>query len=274
MLNYIRYRYLSPTPPIRDKVKLILLKLGAYRMKQLLNTAIHFQNVDFHVNDMHILKNITGSFTKGHITTLVGPSGAGKTTLIKMCNGLLSPASGMIYINSESITAFEPVALRRLVGLALQAAPMIKGSVYENLALPRILQNKTLTMEEACSFLDDVGLNEGFLHRKADELSGGQRQKVSIARTLINKSDILLLDEITAALDRHSAHEIEELIIKINRKYGVTIIWITHNLQQALTIGQDTWVMIDGKLIESGESEILQTSSNPLVQQFVQGALS
>ena len=124
------------------------------------------------------------------------------------------------------------------------------------------------------SFLDDVGLEDKFLHWKTDDLSGGQRQKVSIARTLINRSEILLLDEITSALDRTSLNEIEELITKINRKYGVTIIWITHNLEQALSIGDYTWVMMEGKVIETGESELLKSPKNELVKQFVQGDLS
>ena len=119
--------------------------------------------------------------------------------------------------------------LRRHVGIALQSAPMIKGTVFQNLALPLELQGKKLAEQEAIGPLEDVGLEQSFLHHKTDDLSGGQRQKVSIARTLINRSDILLLDEITSALDRTSLHEIEQLIVKINRKYGTTIIWITHN---------------------------------------------
>lgn len=236
-----------------------------------MQSAIQFQHVYFRANDLDILKNITGTFTKGHITTLVGPSGAGKTTLLKMCNGLLSPTAGTILINNQPITNYEPTELRRLVGMALQAAPMIYGTVFDNLALPRKLQNKTLSTEEAISYLEDVGLDEGFLRRSVDELSGGQRQKVSIARTLINQSDILLLDEITSALDRTSVQEIEELITQINRKYHTTIIWITHNLQQALTIGHETWVMMDGELVESGKSSLLNAPTNPRVQQFVKG---
>jgi len=233
--------------------------------------AIHFQQVSFSANDKTILQSITGSFPKGKITTLVGPSGAGKTTLLKLCNGLLSPTDGQILIDNQSISTYEPTALRKHVGLALQAAPMIEGSVFDNLALPRSLQGENLTEQEAIQYLHDVGLDQSFLLRPTNKLSGGQRQKVSIARTLINQSSILLLDEITSALDRQSVQEIETLIATINKKFNVTIIWITHNLQQALTIGHYTWVMMDGKLIETGESSLLNAPTNPRVAEFVQG---
>lgn len=233
--------------------------------------AIHFQQINFSVNELMILNNITGSIPKGRITTLVGPSGAGKTTLLKMCNGLLSPTSGTIFIDNQPITSYEPTALRRNVGIALQSAPMITGTVFDNLSLPRSLQGDKLKKSEAIQYLEDVGLDKSFLQRPASELSGGQRQKVSIARTLINKSSILLLDEITSALDRQSALDIEALILTLNKKYNVTIIWITHNLQQALTIGHFTWVMMDGELIETGESSLLNTPKNPRVAEFVRG---
>ena len=243
-------------------------------MSNLYEPALHFNNVDYSIGDIHILKNVTGSFPKGKITTLVGPSGAGKTTLLKLCNGLISPTSGEIYIHDKSISAYEPVELRRHVGIALQSAPMIKGTIYHNLALPLELQGKKLPEQDAVEILDDVGLDKLFLHRKIDELSGGQRQKVSIARTLINKSEILLLDEITSSLDRSSLTEIEELIAKINRKYGTTIIWITHNLEQALSIGDYTWVVMEGQIIETCESSLLKSSTNKLVKQFVEGGVS
>ena len=240
-------------------------------MSNFYEPALHFHNVNYSIDDVHILKNITGSFPKGKITTLVGPSGAGKTTLLKLCNGLISPTSGEIYIHEKQILTYEPVELRRHVGIALQSAPMVKGTVFHNLALPLELQGEKMPEQNAVEILEDVGLDKQFLHRKTDDLSGGQRQKVSIARTLINRSEILLLDEITSALDRSSLHEIEELIVKINRKYGVTIIWITHNLQQALSIGDYTWVLMDGKVIETGKSDLLKSPTNEFVKQFVQG---
>jgi putative ABC transport system ATP-binding protein len=105
-------------------------------------------------------------------------------------------------------------------------------------------------------------------------LSGGQRQKVSIARTLVNKPEILLMDEITSSLDRASKLEVEELISKINRKYKTTIIWITHNLQQALEIGDYTWVMMDGQVVETGESSLLEDPQNQRAKEFVKGVVS
>ncbi|WP_438297728.1 ABC transporter ATP-binding protein [Sporosarcina sp. FA15] len=242
-------------------------------MSNFYKPALHFHDVNYSIGDVHILKNITGSFPEGKITTLVGPSGAGKTTLLKLCNGLISSTSGDIFIHDKLISTYEPVELRRHVGIALQSAPMIKGTVYHNLALPTELQGKKLPEQDAIKILEDVGLDVQFLHRKTNELSGGQRQKVSIARTLINRSEILLLDEITSALDRTSLHEIEELIVKINRVYGTTIIWITHNLEQALSIGDYTWVLMNGQVIETGESDLLKSPTNEFVKQFVQGGV-
>lgn len=236
-----------------------------------LEPAIELRDLCFTVKNRTILHNLNGTFYKGKITTLVGPSGAGKSTLLKMCNGLLAPTSGNIIIDKQPIQEYEPTSLRRKVGIALQGAPILRSSVYENLALPRTLQGEQLSEEEAVAALEDVQLDASFLHREAPELSGGQKQRLSIARTLINKSDILLLDEITSALDPTSAKEIEELILKINRKYGVTIIWITHNLQQARRVSDFTWILQDGQLLANGDVSILESSDIPAVQQFLSG---
>lgn len=243
-------------------------------MSNHIQSAIEFKNVSYSIDNIKILKNITGSIPKGKITTLVGPSGSGKTSLLKLCNGLASPTGGDIFINDKAIDSYDPIELRRLVGIALQNAPMIKGSVFENLSLPIKLQGEELSEEEAIDFLKRVGLEKQFLHHKSDDLSGGQKQKVSIARTLINRSNILLLDEITSALDKTSVKEIEELILHINNHYDVTIIWITHNLEQAKRIGDYAWVMMNGELIETGTSDLLINSKNELVRQFIIGGES
>ena len=233
------------------------------------NEAIHFEKVSFEVNNKRIIHNFTGTIRKGKITTLIGPSGAGKTTLLKMCNGLISATAGTITINGETIEDIEPTKLRRQIGIALQAAPILKTSVFENLALPRTLHQQTLSKEEAVRFLKNVGLEEEFLMRDATALSGGQKQKLSIARTLVNQSEILLLDEITSALDPKSVREIEELVVHLNETIGVTIIWITHNIEQARRLGHFTWLLKNGALIEASETDTLFQSSNAVVQQFL-----
>ncbi|MBR3117849.1 phosphate ABC transporter ATP-binding protein [Oceanobacillus profundus] len=235
------------------------------------NTVIQLNHVNYFDGDVHILKDITGSFPEGKITTLVGPSGAGKTTLFRLCNGLISPKSGEIYIKNKPITDYEPTTLRRNIGLALQSATMISGTVFSNLALPLTLQGKQLKEEKAKELLRDVRLDEEFLYRNVKDLSGGQRQKVSVARTLVNRPKVLLLDEITSSLDRVSQQDIEELIVKINQKYRTTIIWITHNLQQALSVGDYTWVMMNGEVVETGETSLLDNPQDERVKQFVEG---
>lgn len=240
-------------------------------MEKSTKPLVEFINVHYSADGTHILKDITGTFPEGKITTLVGPSGAGKSTLFRLCNGLSSPDSGKILIKGKSINEYEPIELRRKVGIALQSATMIKGTVLENLELPLTLQGKKIDLAEAEDLLHDVGLDKSFLHRKAKDLSGGQRQKLSIARTLVNKPKVLLLDEITSSLDRVSQHDMEELIVKINEKYGTTMIWITHNLDQAKQIGHYTWVMMNGEVIETGESSLLIDSKDERVQAFIKG---
>ncbi|GGJ97452.1 putative ABC transporter ATP-binding protein YjkB [Lentibacillus kapialis] len=237
------------------------------------DNAMRFDNINFSADGVHIIKNITGSIPERNITTLVGPSGAGKTTLFKLCNGLYSPDSGDLFIKGKPIERYEPVELRRNVGIALQKATMISGTVQKNLELPLKLQGKELEEDRARDLLKMVSLSDISLHKKTKDLSGGQRQKLSIARTLVNQPNILLLDEITSSLDSISRQDIEELIAKMNNQYGTTILWITHNLQQALSIGHYTWIMMDGELVETGESSFLRNPQNERVKQFVRGEI-
>lgn len=242
-------------------------------MNQSNQPAICFENVYFTSNEQQILKNISGHVKEAKITAFVGPSGAGKSTLLKMCNRLISQTSGKIEVFNQPIEQYNPIELRREIGIALQSAPMINGTVFDNLNLPKKLQQATLSAHDAITILKDVGLDETFLKKDAKNLSGGQKQRVSIARTLINKSKILLLDEITSALDPTATKEIEQLIMSLNKKYKVTIILVTHNIEQAISISDEIWVLIDGSLKEVCVSDQLEDSSDEEVQQFLRGVL-
>lgn len=236
-----------------------------------MDAAIIFKHVHYKISNTEILNNISGVFPKNQITTLLGPSGSGKTTLLKLCNNLISPSSGEITIYDKNTDNYPPEHLRKMVGMALQQAPMIHGTVYNNLQLPRLLHNQILEKDEAVTFLSRVGLDSDHLDKDIRDLSGGQKQRISLARTLINEPEILLLDEITASLDQESTHGIEELLLNIHREHHVTMIWITHDLAQAKRVADYMWLLKRGKLVETGNIDLLTSSSNKQLRQFVQG---
>lgn len=231
--------------------------------------AITLQDVSYETEENKIIHGITGTFTKGKITAIIGPSGAGKTTLFRLCNGLLSPSDGNILIDGKDILTIGPVSLRRQVGIVLQQATMLEGSVWDNLALPLQLAGKELDENEAERIIQVVGLDLDILDRNSRDLSGGQKQKVSIARTLLNEPGILLLDEITSSLDRISKLDIEKLIKQIYKENGITVIWITHNLEQAKTMADEVWVMMNGTIAEAGRIDILDHPDSDAVKRFV-----
>lgn len=232
-------------------------------------SALQLTQVSFQTEERHILTNISGVIQNGRITTLVGPSGAGKTTLLKLCNRLISPTNGQITFKGEPIETITPTTLRKQIGIVLQSAPVIRDTVQANLVLPRKLHNEPVTDDEIREMLQLVQLDAKLLKQPATKLSGGQKQKLAIARTLMNKPEVLLLDEITSALDPTATREIEELIQAINKKYGTTIVWITHNIEQAKAISDDVWVLAAGELIAAGDKSILQLGQHPIIDDLL-----
>ena len=204
-----------------------------------------------------VLKEVSGTIEKGSIVTFIGPSGSGKSTILSLCNLLQTPDEGKIWIQGKEVREWNLQELRRRVGIAFQSAPMISGTALDNLALP--LQLRGISLENPMKYMDYVGLTEDLLFREAKELSGGQRQRLSLARTLVNEPTVLLLDEITSALDPISGHEIEELILRINREQHTTILWVTHDLAQAERVSDQTWLIVDGSVVEAGPTKLFFT---------------
>ncbi|UBH15992.1 ABC transporter ATP-binding protein [Macrococcus armenti] len=236
-------------------------------------SEIKLENIDFIINDKYILKDVTTTFQSGKITALIGPSGAGKTTLLKLINGLRSPSSGNIYIDDKAIDTFNLVALKKQIGMALQSAPMIQGTVYDNLNLPRVIFNDTLNKDDALKLLQQVNLDNISLVTDVKSLSGGQRQRLSIARTLVNKPEVLLLDEITSSLDPASVKEVEALIRQICDTFHVTIIWITHDVEQAKRITDEYCMLKDGQFVISGHSNELEMTEHEVLRAFLEGEI-
>ena len=196
-----------------------------------------------------VLKDVSGKIEKGSIVTMIGPSGSGKSTILSLCNLLQTPDEGEIHIQGKEVRKWNIQELRRRVGIAFQSAPMLSGTALDNLTLP--LQLQGVTIENPMKYMEYVGLTEDLLSREAKELSGGQRQRLSLARTLVNEPVVLLLDEVTSALDPQSARDIEELILRINREQQTTILWVTHDLSQAERVSDQTWLIVDGRVVEA-----------------------
>lgn len=230
---------------------------------------VEFKNIGYEIEGSKILNKVNGKIYQGKITTIIGPSGAGKSTLLSFINALNSPTEGDIFIDGHLINEYEAIKLRRKVQLVSQEATMINGTVKDNLELPLTLQNRTMTDKEAEGFLKDVDLPISFLIKNSKELSGGEKQKLSLARSLVTKPSVMLLDEVTSALDRSSVEAIESLLTLINKKHDVTMIWITHDVNQAIRMSDYIWVMMNGEVVETGKSEEIRHTTNKKVKKFI-----
>lgn len=211
------------------------------------------------------VKNVDLQVKKGEIHGVIGHSGAGKSTLIRCVNLLERPTSGQVYINGEETTSLPLQELRKSrqnIGMIFQGFHLLKtATVYDNLAIPLRLigLNKKEVRERAVKYLDIVGLAD---RHKAypSQLSGGQKQRVAIARALAQEPDILLSDEATSALDPETTDSILELLLKVNKEFGITILLITHEMNVIQKICDYVYVIEDGRLIEHGPTIDLFTN--------------
>lgn len=198
---------------------------------------------------VEILHQISLNIPKKSIYTIVGPSGSGKSTLLFMINRLIEPDEGDIYIDDINIRRLNVIQLRRKVGLVFQNPTLLPVTVAENIMYgPKLagIEDENLAKE----MIMLVGLNEDFLLRDIENLSGGEKQRVAIARAIANKPTILLLDEPTSALDPNATEEIEKLIQGLNHKLEITVVWVTHDMEQAKRVGNYTMLLVNGRKVE------------------------
>lgn len=234
-------------------------------------------SVEFH-NKEDSLKAVNGvslDIRKGEIFGIVGTSGAGKSTLVRTINLLQRPTEGAVWINGRNITSYTGESLRQVrlkIGMIFQSFNLIKGkTVLENVAfaLKASGSDKKQQQTRANELLELVGLPEKSSAYPA-QLSGGQKQRVGIARALANNPDILLCDEATSALDPESTEAIVKLLKDINQKLGITIVFISHELEVIKSLCSRVGVMQGGSLVEAGEVfDIFAKPRHPYTKQLV-----
>jgi len=206
------------------------------------------------------LKNINLRINKGEIFGVIGFSGAGKSTLVRLINYLEKPTSGEVLIEGKNLSAYNEAQLRKVrknIGMIFQHFNLLHSkTIYENIAMPLILSKmpKEQIKERVRELLRFVGL-EDKEKSYPNELSGGEKQRIGIARALATNPSILLCDEATSALDPQTTDSILELLKKINEEYDITIVMITHEMSVIQKICHKVAVMEKGKIIEKGDVE-------------------
>lgn len=197
---------------------------------------------------VRVLEGLDLAVPGGTITSIVGPSGVGKTSLLRCMNGLTRPAHGTIRLRGTDVSDIDPRELRRRVGMIFQVPAMFEGKVRDNLAYGLDDARGDAAEEE----LATVGLDGSFLDRPASALSVGQAQRVCIARALLRRPEVLLMDEPSSSLDLDAAALIEHLVTGL-RDDGLTIVFVTHDLQQARRVADAAALLFDGRLRYFGD---------------------
>jgi putative ABC transport system ATP-binding protein len=213
--------------------------------------ALETKNLFRSVADKILVNDISVQVQVGEVVAVVGPSGSGKSTFLRLLNRLDEPTGGSVQLNGEDYRTLAPAELRRRLGMVMQTAYLFPGTVAKNIAYGPLQRGQRLLAAQVDSLLQRVGLS-GYQERDASNLSGGEAQRVSIARTLANAPEILLLDEPTSALDEDSAREVEDLVLDIIRERRMTCVIVTHNNVQARRIAHRTMIIRSGKLVASG----------------------
>ncbi len=214
--------------------------------------------------DAIMLRGLTVDVPRTVITALVGPSGAGKTSLLRLLNRLDDPTGGEVLLDDQPITSYPVGALRRRVGFVFQRPTMFDGTVADNLRVAVELGAVHATAGESLPMdrvLNAVELSADYLNRDAASLSGGEQQRVSIARALMTRPQVLLLDEPTSALDPEVADRLLATIARVQAKYGVSVVMVTHRLKEARTTSSWSIMLEAGRLVEAGPTAQLFTAA-------------
>jgi osmoprotectant transport system ATP-binding protein len=229
--------------------------------KQFPNGTFAVNSLDFEIN-------------KGEFFVLIGPSGSGKTTTLKMINRLIELSKGWVWINGKKISDYDINELRWNIGYVLQQIALFPHmTIAENIAVVPELKN--WDKEKIAARIDDllnmVGLEPSvYRNRKPSELSGGQQQRIGVIRALAADPEIILMDEPFSALDPFSREKLQDDMLEIQRKLKKTIVFVTHDMQEALKLGDRICLMKDGEIVQVGTPhEFLSNPVNDFVRDFV-----
>jgi len=214
-------------------------------------TNLRAENLCFEIEEEHILDGVSLDVASGETVAIVGPSGAGKSSLLRLLDRLDEPTGGTVYLDGTDYRTLDPEQLRKRVGLVPQDPALRSGTVRENVTIGPRLRGETVSEERLADILDAVGL-AGYADRETSDLSGGEAQRVAIARTVVNDPEVILLDEPTASLDSAAEAEVERLLADLLASGERTAILVTHDERQAERLADRVARMRDGQIVDVG----------------------
>ncbi len=216
------------------------------------------------------------SLFKGEIFCILGPSGAGKTTLLRLLNFLEKPDKGEVIWENYTFTPqnYEPsLNVMRQITTVFQRPALLKDSVWNNIIYPLKVRKQSINKNGIMNIVDELGLS-GLLKQRSSTLSGGEAQRVALARSLVFKPKVLLLDEPTANLDPSNIKIIEDMVTKYTAEENPTVVWITHNHFQAKRVGHRICLMEDGLIIEaSDKNSFFYNPNHQKTREFLSGEM-
>lgn len=234
---------------------------------------IIFENVTKKYKNATVLKDISFKIADGELVCLIGESGCGKTTTLKMINKLIEPTSGTISINGENIKTMNDIKLRRKMGYVIQQTGLFPHmTIRDNIEIIAKIEKMPLEQRQTRikELMKMIDLKEELLDRYPNELSGGQLQRIGIARAFMTDPKIILMDEPFSALDPMSRSALQDEIIKLQHKFHKTIVFVTHDMDEAIKIADKIAIMDQGELTQYDTPEmILKHPANQFVQEFV-----
>ncbi|MCC8410876.1 ABC transporter ATP-binding protein [Mucilaginibacter sp. UR6-1] len=234
---------------------------------------IKADNLSKHFGAVKAVDNVSFEVAEGETMVLLGTSGCGKTTTLKMLNRLIEPSEGSISINGKNIKSQEPEELRRGIGYVLQNNGLFPHyTVAENIAIvPKLLKwNKAKTQKRTTELLEKLHLSSQYLSAYPNELSGGQQQRVGLARALVADAPVLLMDEPFGALDNVTRTKIHAEFKALDELKRKTIIMVTHDVQEAFTLGDRVTIMDKGRIVQQGTpQQLLFSPANSFVSDFL-----
>jgi putative ABC transport system ATP-binding protein len=222
------------------------------------SAILRAEHLERMVGSKVLVEDVSFEVTSGEVLAIVGPSGSGKSSLLRLLNRLDEPSSGTVYVAGTDYRQIPPRELRRKLGMVTQRPYLFPGTVEQNLQFGPLQRGETLSSDAVAQLLIRVGL-EGCAARNVAKLSGGEAQRVSVARTLANSPLVLLLDEPTSALDEASKFEVEMLIQTIMRDQGLTCVLVTHDIAQAVRLAGRALLIEAGRIVRAGPvNEVLR----------------